>query len=161
MTRVDARTAAVARARLALAEGLPRARTALAAVQGSSDPALLFDWARALGAEHQDGEAHAMLLKIDPTGLARDHTQRWWNEVAIQARDALAAGDPGLALQLADHGEVPVGDQYVGPAIPFRLYCPALFASAVTGTDLFSALGRQCHAPFEQGAGRILAGPRL
>jgi soluble lytic murein transglycosylase len=113
MARVDSRGAAVARARIALADGLARARSALAGLEGSSDPALLFDWSRALREDHRDGDAHAMLLRIDPTGLARDHTQRWWNEVAIQARDALADGDTKLALQLADHGEVPVGDQYV------------------------------------------------
>lgn len=113
MARVDSRAREIARARLALAEGLSRARLALAAVAGSHDPALLFDWARALRQAHRDAEAHAMLLRIDPTELARDHTQHWWNEVAIEARDALAAGDPKLALQLADHGEVPLGDQYV------------------------------------------------
>src|SRR5665213_451750 len=113
MARVDSRAAAVARARIALADGLGGARSALAGLDGSSDPALLFDWSRALRADRQDAKAHAMLLRIDPTGLARDHTQRWWNEVAIQARDALADGDTKLALQLADHGEVPVGDQYV------------------------------------------------
>ncbi|HUO03491.1 MAG TPA: hypothetical protein VMU31_11970, partial [Rhizomicrobium sp.] len=113
MARVDSRTAAVARARVALADGLSRARHALAGLEGSSDPALLFDWSHALRVDHQDAQAHAMLLRIDPTGLAREHTQRWWNEVAIQARDALAAGDTKEALALADHGEVPVGDQYV------------------------------------------------
>jgi soluble lytic murein transglycosylase len=113
MARVDSRTAAVARARMALADGLARARAALAKVEGSNDPALLFDCARALRADKQDAKARALLLKIDPIGLARDHTQRWWNEVAIEARDALAAGDAKGALALADHGEVPLGDQYV------------------------------------------------
>jgi soluble lytic murein transglycosylase len=113
MARVDSRAAAIARARIALVDGLARARPALAGLEGSSDPALLFDWSHALRADHRDADAHAMLLRIDPAGLARDHTQRWWNEVAIQARDALADGDTKLALQLADHGEVPVGDQYV------------------------------------------------
>ncbi len=113
IARVDSRSAAIARARIALADGLARARSALAGLEGSSDPALLFDWSHALRADHQDSAAHAMLLKIDPAGLARDHTQRWWNEVAIQARDALTDGDTKLAMQLADHGEVPVGDQYV------------------------------------------------
>jgi soluble lytic murein transglycosylase len=113
MARVDSRTAAVARARMALADGLSGARLALERVEGSSDPALLFDWAKALRLAHRDADAHAMLLKIDPAGLARDHTQRWWNEVSIEARDALASGDPKEALALADHGEVPIGDQYV------------------------------------------------
>ena len=113
LARVDGRTAAIFRARVALADGIARARPALAGLEGSSDPALLFDWSRALRVDHQDEAAHAMLLRIDPTGLARDHTQRWWNEVSVQARDALTAGDPKEAMALADHGEVPVGDQYV------------------------------------------------
>ena len=93
MARVDSRSAAVARARIALADGLARARSALAGLEGSSDPALLFDWSRALRADHRDADAHAMLLRIDPTGIARDHTQRWWNEVAIQARVAYPQPD--------------------------------------------------------------------
>jgi soluble lytic murein transglycosylase len=112
MARVDPQTAAVAQARMALASGLAKAKPALAKVSGSTDPTLLFDWARALRAENKDAEAHAMLLRAEPTGLARDHTQRWWNEVAIQARDALAARDPRLALDLVDHAQLPVSDQY-------------------------------------------------
>jgi soluble lytic murein transglycosylase len=112
MTRVDPKTAALAQARLALASGIAKAKTALAKVSGSSDPTLLFDWSRALRAERKDAEAHAMLLRAEPAALARDHTQRWWNEVAVQARDALAAGDPRLALELVDHAQLPVSDQY-------------------------------------------------
>ena len=113
MARVDAKTRAIAEARLALSSGLAKARTALAKVSGSSDPTLLFDWARALRQTGKDKEAHAMLLRIEPTALARDHTQRWWNEVAVEARDALAAGEPRLALQLVDHAQIPPGEQFV------------------------------------------------
>ncbi|MGZ5927850.1 MAG: lytic transglycosylase domain-containing protein [Rhizomicrobium sp.] len=112
ITRVDRRTAALAQARLALASGLAKAKSALAKVSGSSDPTLLFDWARALRAENKDAAAHAMLLRLEPAGLARDHTQRWWNEVAVEARDALMAGDPRLALKLVDHAQLPSSDQY-------------------------------------------------
>jgi soluble lytic murein transglycosylase len=112
MARVDRKTRELAEARIALASGLAKAKSALAKVSGSTDPALLFDWARALRAEHKDAEAHAMLLRTDPAGLARDHTQRWWNEVAVQARDALAARDPRLALELVDHAQLPISDQY-------------------------------------------------
>jgi len=112
IARVDSKTAALAQARMALAAGLPKARTALAKVSGSSDPGLLFDWSRALRAANKDADAHAKLLKIEPAALARDHTQRWWNEVAVQARDALTAGNPRLALELVDHAQIPVSDQY-------------------------------------------------
>jgi soluble lytic murein transglycosylase len=113
MARVDSRTVAVAKARIALASGLARAKAALAKVSGSSDPTLLYDWSRALRAADKDTEAHAMLLRVEPAALARDHTQRWWNEVAVQARDALAAHNPRLALELVNHAQIPVGDQYV------------------------------------------------
>lgn len=112
IARVDSKTAALAQARIALASGLPKARTALAKVSGSSDPGLLYDWSRALRAANKDADAHAKLLKIEPATLARDHTQRWWNEVAVQARDALTAGKPRLAMELVDHAQLPVSDQY-------------------------------------------------
>src|SRR6185312_3406829 len=113
MKRVDAKSRAVAEARIALASGYAKARAALAKVSGSSDPALLFEWARALRLADKDKEAHAMLLRVEAPALARDHTQRWWNEVAVQARDALAAGDPRLARRLVDHAQIPPGEQYV------------------------------------------------
>jgi soluble lytic murein transglycosylase len=112
IARVDSKTAALAQARMALASGLPKARVPLAKVSGSRDPGLLYDWSRALRAANKDAEAHAKLLQIEPATLAKDHTQRWWNEVAIQARDALAAGNPRLALKLVEHAQIPVGDQY-------------------------------------------------
>jgi len=96
-----------------LSSGLVRGKAVLAKVSGSTDPTLLYDWSRALRAADKDAEAHAMLLRVDAAGLARDHTQRWWNEVAVQARDALAAHDPRVALELVDHAQIPVGDQFV------------------------------------------------
>lgn len=113
IARVDAKSAALAQARMALAAGLPKARAALAKVSGSSDPSLLYDWSRALRAANKNDQAHAKLLQIEPATLARDHTQRWWNEVAIQARDALIAGNPRLALRLVEHARILVGAQYI------------------------------------------------
>ena len=110
--RVDRRTGELAQARIALASGFAKARAALAKVKGASDPALLYDWSRALRIADKDADAHAMLLRIEPESLARDYTGRWWNEVAIQARDALRSGDPRLALKLVNHAGLPVSDQY-------------------------------------------------
>lgn len=126
LARVDAPTAALARARMALSgydPGSPLqphlrgsvlvyAKPFLAKVEGSTDPALLYDWSRQLRLDHQDKAAHAMLLAISPEALARDHTARWWAEVNVQARDALAAGDARLALALVDHAMLPKGDDY-------------------------------------------------
>jgi soluble lytic murein transglycosylase len=112
IARVDSKTAALAQARMALASGLPKARTALAKVSGSRDPSLLYDWSQALRAANKNADAHAKLLQIEPATLAKDHTQHWWNEVAIQARDALADGNPRLALRLVEHAQIPAGNQY-------------------------------------------------
>lgn len=112
MTRVDAGTAAIAQARIALGAGLPHAKPFLAKVAGSADPALLYTWSRQLRLAHQDQAAHAMLLKLSPDTLARDHTARWWSESEVQARDALASGDARQALALVDHAALPKSDQY-------------------------------------------------
>ena len=125
MARVDARTAAVAQARIALGAGLPHARSFLAKVADSTDPALLYDWARQLRADHQDAAANAKLLQLAPETLAQKHTSRWWAEVNVQARDALARGDPRAALALVDHAMLPTGDdfadqQFLGGFIALR-----------------------------------------
>ncbi len=113
MTRVDAATAAIARARILLAGGTRSAKAALAAVADSTDPALLFDWSRALRTEDQDDAAHEKLMRIAPATLARDHTQRWWAEVNAQARDLLRTGDAKGALAMVDHAALPpIGDAY-------------------------------------------------
>jgi len=113
LARVDAATAAIARARIALAGGIGAAQSALDAVKDSADPELLYDWARALRIEHKDDDAHRMLMRAAPAILARDHTARWWAELNVEARDMLAAGDAKGALALVDHAMLPSGDDYV------------------------------------------------
>jgi soluble lytic murein transglycosylase len=112
LARVDARTAAIANARIALTSGLPKAQSALNAVADSSDPNLLFDWSRALRLAGRDSEAHAMLLRIPASTLVKDRAARWWNESAIQARDALSEGDPRMALDLVEHAGFTSGVQF-------------------------------------------------
>ena len=102
----------VARARIALAaSGAKGARTALDAVSGSSDPALLYDWATALRRDGQNDAAHAMLLRI-PVGALKDHADRWWAEHNIQARDALNDNDPREALEIVRHAGLSAGADY-------------------------------------------------
>jgi soluble lytic murein transglycosylase len=112
MSRVDAKTAAIARARILLVGGTKSAKAALVAVAGSSDPALLYDWARALRTEHDDDKAHTMLMRAAPATLARDHTARWWAEVNVEARDMLKSGDAKGALAMVDHAALPVSDEF-------------------------------------------------
>lgn len=103
LARVSGHAARVAEARIALRRGIKRATRELAAVKGASDPALLFDWSRALRLANRDPQAHAMLLRVDAAPLIKAHAGRWWGECNVQARDAMAAGDPRGALALLRH----------------------------------------------------------
>ena len=113
LTRVDAKTAAVARARIMLDGGTKSAKAALAAVQGSSDPELLYDWSRALRREHKDEDAHKMLMQVTPAKLVREHPARWWAEINVQARDMLTKHDADGALAMVNHAGLTAGDEYV------------------------------------------------
>jgi soluble lytic murein transglycosylase len=125
LARIDGSTVA-ARARIALTAGLLAAKAALAAAQGSDDPELLFDWATALRRDGQDDEAHAMLLRVPAPALLKAHADRWWSEHNIQARDALTAGDPQMALRLVNHAALRATDgtyyeqQFLGGFIQLR-----------------------------------------
>jgi soluble lytic murein transglycosylase len=113
VTRVDAATADIANARIALqSAGLPKAQALVERFKDSSDPNLLFDWSRALRLANRDNEAHALLLRTPSADLRKDHAGRWWGEVNAQARDALASADPKLAYDLVQHAGFTSGDQY-------------------------------------------------
>jgi soluble lytic murein transglycosylase len=112
MARVDAATAEIANARIALTAGLPRAQAVVNKLGGSADPGLLFDWSRQLRLANRDGEAHAMLLRIPAAPMVRDHAARWWSESNAQARDALSSGDPATALKLVQHAGFAGGDPF-------------------------------------------------
>ncbi|HEX4635467.1 MAG TPA: lytic transglycosylase domain-containing protein [Rhizomicrobium sp.] len=114
VSRVDAATADIANTRIALASlGLPKAEALMNTLKDSADPSLLFDWSHALRLADRDNEAHALLLRIQAAELSKNHTGRWWAEVNIQARDALAKADPKLAYDLVQHAGLMGGDQYV------------------------------------------------
>jgi soluble lytic murein transglycosylase len=113
LSRVDAATAGIANARIALASfGLPKAQALLDPLRDSSDPGLLFDWSRALRLAERDREAHAVLLRAPAAALVRDHAGRWWGETNAQARDALASAEPRQAFDLVQHAGFTTGDPY-------------------------------------------------
>ncbi len=53
-----------------------------------------------------------MLLRISAATLVKERAARWWNESAVQARDALSQGDPRLALELVEHAGFTGGEQF-------------------------------------------------
>ncbi|HEY5347576.1 MAG TPA: lytic transglycosylase domain-containing protein, partial [Rhizomicrobium sp.] len=73
---------------------------------------LLFDRAHAARRAGDNEAAHALLLRVASASPARDHTARWWGEVNVEARDALAAGSPRTAYGLLEHDGLTAGDQF-------------------------------------------------
>jgi soluble lytic murein transglycosylase len=117
LPRVDAGAAEIANARIALAlYGWPKAQATVEKLRDNpnamGDPGLLFDWAHALRLADADNAAHATLLRVPAEPMVKDHAARWWTEVSIEARDALAAGDPAQALGLVRHAGFASGDLY-------------------------------------------------
>jgi soluble lytic murein transglycosylase len=113
ISRVDAATADIANARIALySYGWPRAQGQVEKLGDITDPGLLFDWAHALRLAGRDKDAHAILLRISPVTMVRDHAARWWTELSLHARDALASGDAHDAVALVRHAGFTSGDQY-------------------------------------------------
>jgi soluble lytic murein transglycosylase len=114
LSRVDPASADIGNARIALAMyGWPKAQAAVEKLSGTTNPGLLFDWAHALRLAGRDQDAHAILLRIPAAPMVRAHAARWWAEMNLHARDALAATDPKQALALAEHAGFSSGDQYV------------------------------------------------
>lgn len=113
LPRVDQATADIANARIALAMyGWPRAEATVEKLADTTDPGLLFDWGRALRLASRDKDAHATLLRVPAASMIKDHPGRWWSEISIQARDALASGDPQDAVALIRHAGFTAGEPY-------------------------------------------------
>ncbi len=113
VSRVDQASADIANARIALySTGWAKAQATVEKLRDTTDPGLLFDWAHALRMADHDKDAHAVLLRISAVPMIKDHAARWWTEVSIQARDALAAGDPAQALAMVRHAGFSSGDLY-------------------------------------------------
>jgi soluble lytic murein transglycosylase len=113
LSRVDAGTADIANARIALTSyGWVRAQATVEKLGDTTDPGLLFDWAHALRMAGRDKDAHAILLRITPAPMVRDHAARWWTELSLHARDALASAEPQEAVALIRHAGFTAGDQY-------------------------------------------------
>lgn len=113
LSRVDPATAQIAKARIMLfMYGWAKAKAQVEKLSETRDPGLLFDWAHALRMADRDKQAHVILLRIDPSTMVRDHAARWWAELNLHARDALASADPSEALALVRHAGFTGGDQY-------------------------------------------------
>jgi soluble lytic murein transglycosylase len=112
IARVDDEEQRIAAARIALQANDAHARQTVALVAGSDDAGLLFDRAHAARRNSNDADAEALLLRVRAAGPAREHPDRWWGEVNVVARDALAAGRATTAYALLDRDGLTSGDSY-------------------------------------------------
>lgn len=113
LSRVDPATADIANARIALyAYGWVRAQATVEKLANTTDPGLLFDWAHALRMAGRDKDAHAVLLRTPAGPMVKEHAARWWTELSIHARDALASAEPQDAVALIRHAGFTSGDLY-------------------------------------------------
>jgi soluble lytic murein transglycosylase len=150
LSRVDPALAPVAQARIALAGGIKPARAALAAVAASSDPMLLLDWAHALRIDNDDAGARAMLMRIPASAMIDAHAARWWNECAIAARAAMAAGDPKGALALVAHAGFTGGDQFAEQQFLAGFIALRLLKDPATALPFFQRLDAGVSRPISK-----------
>jgi len=103
MQRVDAETTRLANAILRIKASPATARQVLASLPDSlrSEPELLFEASRALRRGDQDEVAWDLMAKAPTDKQALAVPERWSVERQIMARDALKAGRPEIAYQLA------------------------------------------------------------
>lgn len=119
MGRVSAGAAAAATARIRFQSSARNADDAFAAVSGEyrTDPGLLFDRARWMRRRDRDGEGRAILLqaaqRMDTTAPDVD---AWWDELNVQARKALDAGQIADAYALASNHKIRFEDNLIDAA---------------------------------------------
>jgi soluble lytic murein transglycosylase len=115
LSRVDADTQRVGQARIALRTNPDAGSRAVANLPASlqNDPDLLFDRTRAL---RQRGNVEAipdLLANAPVRDIAAANPTRWWAEMNLDARQAIADGNYGAAYWLAAKNGLPaVGQDY-------------------------------------------------
>ncbi|MDE1986349.1 MAG: lytic transglycosylase domain-containing protein [Alphaproteobacteria bacterium] len=102
MARVNDTTQRLARARIALSMNPQRANKIVSELSAdlASDPALLFDRARAARLMGDDDRAEALLMRAPLKTLTKLHPSRVWPEINADARQALQDGKSKLAYDL-------------------------------------------------------------
>lgn len=115
VARVDSETARLAGVRIALRSSYSHAQHLLNNISGGPslrDPGLLFDRAHAARHAGYDLDAFALLERIPAHDVARLHPGRWWAELNVNARDALALHDYNTAYALAAQNGLESGEEF-------------------------------------------------
>ena len=162
LARVDPATQEIANARIVLyASGWPKAQAVMEKLRDTSDPALMFDWSRALRLADRDKEAHAVLLRIEPASLIKEHAARWWNESSVAGARCPGRhrARPGAGARAACR--LHLGRPLCRSAIPRRLHRPALPQGPCRRARRLPAAGSRRRPPHQQVPRLLLGRPRL
>ena len=166
LPRVDAASAEIGNARIALAMyGLPKAGAVVEKLRDNpsamGDPGLLFDWARALRLAGRDNDAHATLLRVSAEPMVKDHATRWWTEVSVEARDALASADPAQALALVRHAGFTAGDIFADQEFLAGFIALRFLKDPATALDDFQKLDAAVSRPISKSRAQYWQGRSL
>jgi soluble lytic murein transglycosylase len=115
ISRVDSETQRVGQARLALRTNPESGQRMVAGLPASlqTDPGLLFDRTRALRQHGQVEQIPDLLANAPVREIAAVSPSRWWAEMNLDTRQALADGNYGAAYWLsANNGLAAVGQEY-------------------------------------------------
>jgi soluble lytic murein transglycosylase len=112
--RVDSLTQRIAEARLTLKTNPQNAGSLLDSMSSSLDqqPGLLFDGARALRKLGKDEDAQPLIFRAPTQKADAGRLDRWWDERAVMARDALKLGQYQTAYKLVSDTGLTSGSDF-------------------------------------------------
>ena len=114
MARVDDASQRIAQARIALRSNPRRGQREVAELSAdlAADPRLKFDRARAARRLGDDDAAQALLLAAPTRDLLKSHTFEVWNELHIEAREALKDKKGQTAYKLVSNTGLTAGSEF-------------------------------------------------
>jgi soluble lytic murein transglycosylase len=161
LSRVDAGTQRIGEARLALRMNPDAGQRMVANLPAAlqNDPGLLFDRARLLR-QHGNVEAIPDLLANAPVReIASTSPARWWAEMNLDARQALADGNYGAAYWLAAKNGLPaLGQEYADSQFLAGWIALRYLRDAKTALPHFQNLDAATTRPISKGRARYWQG---
>jgi soluble lytic murein transglycosylase len=113
LSRVESAVQDIAKARMAVRRNLTVGRKAITdlSVYGQRDAGVQFDLARADRKAGAHDEAQTLLLRVDKT-VASEYPKAWWNELNIEAREAIKSANYRTAYSLVANTGLSSGSEF-------------------------------------------------
>jgi soluble lytic murein transglycosylase len=160
IARVDDTAQRVAAARIALRSDPQRGRRALSELSAdlSSDPRLMFDRARAARRRGDDSEAQTLLLASPFRDFIKSSPAAVWNELHIEAREALKDGKPEIAYKLVSNIGLASGSEFADAEFLSGWIALRFLKDAQTALPHFKKLADGVSRPISLSRGRYWMG---